>query len=254
MTLKTNAPFYIELVTPWIQDRLRSYFKLPPSSAKRQQNFNLLAIHKEDLKNDSLSTGAKDTRPLCKINVDKLVSEIDAKFISVWYNELSDDKTFKEEANELLRKLLKKISVQICAIDEMRLAHKLADLFLLHLKEYRRAFRRVKKGTAPDIQEAYRCTHPGSRSASTLEHTLHCLVNVLAGEFLQWELTSSLPCKLLLSLLAKRLLEAIRTFACPRWIFHNWIVTLKSTAEKNEETFSDEVDKNVSSPAKKVCS
>lgn len=78
------------------------------------------------------------------------------------------------------------------------------------------------------MEEAYKYLHPGSRNASTLEHMLHHLVTVLAQEFLQWELTSSLPCKLLLSILAKRLLITIDTISCPDWLFENLLKLLET--------------------------
>lgn len=96
--------------------------------------------------------------------------------------------------------------------------------FFIHF----RALRRVTKGSAQNLQEAYRCTHPGSRNPSTLEHSLHRLVSILANEFLQWELTSSLPCKLLLAIIAKRLQVILETVSCPNWIFENLFVALHS--------------------------
>lgn len=78
------------------------------------------------------------------------------------------------------------------------------------------------------MEEAYKYLHPGSRSASTLEHMLHHLITVLAQEFLQWELTSSLPCKLLLSILAKRLLITIDTISCPDWLLGNLLKLLEA--------------------------
>lgn len=93
---------------------------------------------------------------------------------------------------------------------------------------FHRALRRVEKGAAASVEEAYKYLHPGSRSASTLEHMLHRLVTVLAQEFLQWELTSSLPCKLLLSILAKRLLITIDTISCPDWLIENLLILLEA--------------------------
>lgn len=50
---------------------------------------------------------------------------------------------------------------------------------------------------------------------------LHQMVTILSEEFLQWELTSSLPCKILLSILAKRLLLVIETISSPNWLFQS---------------------------------
>lgn len=94
------------------------------------------------------------------------------------------------------------------------------------------------------MEEAYKYLHPGSRSASTLEHMLHRLVTVLAQEFLQWELTSSLPCKLLLSILAKRLLTTIDTISCPDWLIENLLRLLE--APSNEVATPIKQNSNVS--------
>ena len=98
-----------------------------------------------------------------------------------------------------------------------------------------RAVRRVQKGYASNIEEAYRCSHPGSRSALALEYTLGRLVTVIAREFLQWELSSSLPCKLLLSILSKRLLTMLETMSSPVWIL-NHLIKLNSTTESQIQT------------------
>ena len=82
------------------------------------------------------------------------------------------------------------------------------------------------------MEEAYKYLHPGSRSTSTLEHMLYRLVTVLAQEFLQWELISSLPCKLLLSILAKKLLIIIDTISCPNWLIENMLILLEAPLNK----------------------
>lgn len=96
------------------------------------------------------------------------------------------------------------------------------------ISTFHRALRRVEKGAASSVEEAYKYLHPGSRSASILEHMLHHLVTVLAQEFLQWELTSSSPCKLLLSILAKKLLITIDTISCPDWLIKNLLQLLET--------------------------
>lgn len=100
-----------------------------------------------------------------------------------------------------------------------------------------RALRRVEKGTATDIEDAYRYVHPGSRSQAALEHSLYRVVTVLAREFLQWELTSSLPCKLLFSILAKKLLSGIEAISSPEWIYREILTAMNSKPIENETSF-----------------
>lgn len=233
-------------VSSGIQATNKSFSVQDESDEKKEANDNGSLWSSSKNTEETKKIGETNSNPSKNMDVSKILRDIDAKFIDVWYNDLSNDHAFKEGANELLEKVLSKITFHIHSIDELRLAHKLADVFLLHLKEYRRALRRVEKGKALDIEEAYRCTHPGSRSPATIEHILHRLVTVLAGEFLQWELMSSLPCKLLLSVLAKRLLLTVQTVSCPRWIYENAIALLRSNTEKEHENVSATIDKNVS--------
>ena len=102
-----------------------------------------------------------------------------------------------------------------------------------------RALRRVEKGYAANVEEAYNYSHPGSRSTSALEYTLGRLVTVIAREFLQWELSSSLPCKLLLSILSKRLLTVLESISSPLW-FLNHLTHLNDPAEQILTEFSTE--------------
>ncbi|KAI4491090.1 hypothetical protein M0802_010400 [Mischocyttarus mexicanus] len=170
-----------------------------------------------------------------------IIKEINVDCIDVWYKNISTDKAFSNEAQTILKILFKKIFQKANSIDKLKLANKLADVVLLHLKEYRRALRRVEKGTCANLEEAYRCLHPGSRSLLTLEHIFHRLVTVLAQEFLQWELTSSLPCKLLVSILARKLLTMIQTISCPNWMFESLLKLLQSTPKEiNKQRTKDD--------------
>ncbi|XP_046435732.1 uncharacterized protein LOC124187716 isoform X1 [Neodiprion fabricii] len=173
-----------------------------------------------------------------KINVEKVINDIDANFVKIWYRNVSNDDAFPNESKQLLENLILKFNHQLIRIDRIELARKIGNIFLLHLKEYRRALRRVEKGTALDIEEAYRYVHPGSRSLAALEHSLHRVVTVLAREFLQWELTSSLPCKLLFSILAKKLLTGIESISSPEWILEEIVRAISSEPVKNEKCAS----------------
>ncbi|XP_015606328.1 uncharacterized protein LOC107273044 [Cephus cinctus] len=263
LALKATTPINIELITGWIRDRLENYLTCNIETVAKSkgaihnnkevndiQSTNVQRISNNVAKDDKgtqqlyckqsqneLKTGKVDNASIIrKLDLDRLVIQIDVKFISSWYKNLSSDKTFPDEAKGLLRKLLNRLQHQVTSLDKIKLTSKLADVLLLHLKEYRRALRRVKKGTASNLEEAYRCVHPGSRSTTALEHTLHRLVTILAREFLQWELTSSLPCKLLLSILASRLLQGIHTASCPNLIYEKLVVLLSAAPTENGTT------------------
>ncbi|XP_043462467.1 uncharacterized protein LOC122498679 isoform X3 [Leptopilina heterotoma] len=161
----------------------------------------------------------------------KIVNEIDNKFIQIWYENISDDKQFSQEAKNLILKLSLGLNERIKNVEKIQIVDKLAGVLIVHLKEYRRAVRRVEKGNAGTIEEAYNYSHPGSRSSAALEHTLGRLVTVIAREFLQWELGSSLPCKLLLSILARRLMSVLETISSPKWILQHLVHQLNTKTE-----------------------
>lgn len=226
-TLKATSPLNIEPINKLIRVRLgidghsmNSIIKIVPDEFANNETNDISKFNSIDAKTDNEFT---------TININNFINEINVRFIDTWYCDISDEKTFENKSNEILKKLFEKLFDKFTNINELRLTHKLADVLLLHLKEYRRALKRVERGKAKDIEDAHRCLHPGSRSTSALEHTIHRLVTVIAREFLQWEMTSSLPCKLLLSILAKRLLTILQESASPQWIFARIIAILEST-------------------------
>ncbi|XP_011173360.1 uncharacterized protein LOC105205638 [Solenopsis invicta] len=229
LMLKANSPIALEFMNKWIYKKLASQLH---SDSSLDENGSAEITRKNDSEKNSNSAQednvngdtCKNEIPLTrrkKLNITEMTQEINAKCIEIWYKNISNDKSFPDDAQDLLRKFLTRLIWKASLIDKIKLTNKLANVLLLHLKEYRRALRRVEKGTAASVEEAYKYLHPGSRSASTLEHMLYRLVTVLAQEFLQWELTSSLPCKLLLSILAKKLLTTIDTISCPDWLIEN---------------------------------
>ncbi|XP_036147499.1 uncharacterized protein LOC105834089 [Monomorium pharaonis] len=247
LTLKANSPIAIEFMNKWICKKLVDQLSLDCSvdenesieltrkgDNENQKNSNSTQKDSVKCKNDDSCKKENSLTRRKKLNVIEMTQEINAKYIEIWYKNISNDKSFPDEAQNLLIKFLTRLVWKASLIDKIKLTNKLASVLLLHLKEYRRALRRVEKGTAVNVEEAYKYLHPGSRSTSTLEHMLHRLVTVLAQEFLQWELTSSLPCKLLLSILAKKLLTTIDIISSPDWLIENLLRLLE--APTNEVT------------------
>ncbi|XP_060812511.1 uncharacterized protein LOC132905338 [Bombus pascuorum] len=262
VALKANRPLNIRFVNNWLYNKFINNLKLQIDSKEKSEciskyenevrtnkNTNSTQVSKEKQKEKVvIRSSGKDTSLKRKraVEIYNLVTEINLKCIKVWYKSISDDKSFPNEAQELLKKLLTKLFHKISLIDKIKLTHKLFNVFLLHLKEYHRALRRVEKGTAPNIEEAFRYLHPGSRNMPVLEHMLHRMVTILAQEFLQWELTSSLPCKLLLSILAKRLLIVVETVSSPNWLFQNLSDFLLQQTPKNVAKVQSKQEENIS--------
>ncbi|XP_051155993.1 uncharacterized protein LOC127278344 [Leptopilina boulardi] len=256
----SSLPFYfpilwallVTILSTWISCivfkhiiKADSSITLHPISIYLRNKFNAylqsrLVINKKYLIKKNSQKTINDNNKLTTINSPnnnkespekdkKIVHEIDSKYIQIWYQNISDDNQFSQEAKDLISKLSLGLNTRIEAVEKIQLVDKLAGVLIVHLKEYRRALRRVEKGFAANIEEAYNYSHPGSRSSTALEHTLGRLVTVIAREFLQWELGSSLPCKLLLSILARRLLSVLETISSPKWILQHLIHQLHST-------------------------
>ncbi|XP_076762870.1 uncharacterized protein LOC143430450 [Xylocopa sonorina] len=227
LALKANDPLDFKFLNNWLYQKLASNLKLYDSEKESENNDNRgdkIEVHKDTNSVPVSSEKRKEDISLKRkraVDINNLIKEINLKCVNVWYKSISDDKLFPNEAQELLRKLLTTLFDKISSMDKTKLTHKLSNVFLLHLKEYHRALRRVEKGTAPSVEEAFKYLHPGSRNTTALEHMLYQMVNILAQEFLQWELTSSLPCKLLLSIVAKKLLIGIKTVSSPNWLFRS---------------------------------
>ncbi|KAH0946146.1 hypothetical protein HN011_001262 [Eciton burchellii] len=245
--LKANSPITIKFIHKWIHTRLTSHLS---SDFSRDEKKDMEIIQKSDNENQKKSNFSQKNNVKCnnnaisrdtneipltrrkKLDVINMTQEINTRCIELWYKNISNNKSFPNEAQDLLKKFLTRLVWKISLIDKVKLSNKLANVLLLHLKEYRRALRRVEKGAIANVEEAYKYQHPGSRSTSTLEHMLHRLVTVLAQEFLQWELTSSLPCKLLLFILAKRLLIMINMISCPNWLIENLLKLLETPSKE----------------------
>ncbi|XP_017759617.1 PREDICTED: uncharacterized protein LOC108550382 [Eufriesea mexicana] len=263
LALKANCPLNIKFLNNWLYEKLTSNLKLCDYKTESEydkncenqieinKDINSVQVSNENQK-PSTNKGISPERKRAR-EIDNLVQEINLKCINVWYKSISDDASFPNEAQKLLKKLLSKLFHKINLIDKVRLTHKLSNVFLLHLKEYHRALRRVEKGTAPNVEEAFKYLHPGSRNVPALEYMLHRMVSILAQEFLQWEITSSLPCKLLLSILAKRLLIVIETVSSPIWLFQS-LLNLLQPVPKQVAKIQNKQEENVSNVKKAISS
>lgn len=154
VALKANRPLNIRFVNNWLYNKFVNNLKLQIDSKEKSEciskyenevrtnkNTNSTQVSKEKRKEKVvIRSSGKDTSLKRKRTVEiyNLVTEINLKCIKVWYKSISDDKSFPNEAQELLKKLLTKLFHKISLIDKIKLTHKLFNVFLLHLKEYQR--------------------------------------------------------------------------------------------------------------------
>lgn len=152
LTLKASSPITLEFVNKWIYRKLMNYLKLESSTDKDKSMKSCKTDCKQQQKSCS-NTSAKSnnnailqesctTKTLLtqgKIpDVTDMIQEINTKCIEIWYKNISNDKSFPDETQDLLRKFLTKLTWKITLIDKIKLTNKLSNVLLLHLKEYRR--------------------------------------------------------------------------------------------------------------------
>lgn len=157
LTLKANSPVNLEccIVNKWIYKKLVNQLKLDASVDKgknkkvdcksnSEQQENLGAVQESSVKPDNnaiLRDFHRNEVPLTKRkrpNVTDMTQEINAKCIEIWYKNISNDKSFPDEAQDLLSKFLTRLAWKVSLIDKVKLTNKLVNILLLHLKEYRR--------------------------------------------------------------------------------------------------------------------
>lgn len=135
--IKANAPINLESVFNWLGKTLGSdsqfwRFGKPMAPGK----FIMKDTAGIDIvKSLSMDVGEENQG---EDSLSRLINEIDSSFVRSWYSNISDDKTFPEETKTLLRLFFVKLNEQVKSVDKVKLVNQLADVFLLHFKEYRR--------------------------------------------------------------------------------------------------------------------
>lgn len=155
LTLKANSPIALGFITKWIRERLVGQLGSDSSidedgsteithqsDSENQKNSN--SAQKDSVKCNNGTTSSDNSKnkvPLTKrkkLNITEMTQEINTKCIEIWYKNISNDKSFPEEAQDLLSKFLTRLVCKASLIDKIKLINKLANVLLLHLKEYRR--------------------------------------------------------------------------------------------------------------------
>lgn len=101
-----------------------------------------------------LSQQKRELKPVPE-KVRRLTEDIEKHFINKWYTNISKDSSFTEESKYLLNDIINRLSeVQLCVGNKF-LLHGVLNIYLKHLKEFRRSLKRKEKydGT---VEELYR--------------------------------------------------------------------------------------------------
>ncbi|KAL1495045.1 hypothetical protein ABEB36_010528 [Hypothenemus hampei] len=138
--------------------------------------------------------------------IKRLTLDIDKYFISNWYCSISADINFTLESKVFLEEVLIRFMDMVATVNQTSVMHGVLNIFLKHLKEFRRSLKRKEKYNV-GIEELYRYSHICSdlNNKTSKSYFLHHLTISLLHRFINSELWNSLPCHILVSLLARKL-------------------------------------------------
>ncbi|XP_050498928.1 uncharacterized protein LOC114334891 isoform X2 [Diabrotica virgifera virgifera] len=143
--------------------------------------------------------------------LDGLVGDIDKYFLSIWYVYISSDAEFTKESRVFLEDVIKRlVEVQSCVHNKV-LTHSILNIFLRHLKEYRRGLKRKEKYSG-NIEELYRYSHIISTNPKVKNYFVQQLTTNVMRHFINSELWNSLPCQVLVSIIARKLILFLVNF------------------------------------------
>lgn len=135
----------------------------------------------------------------------QLIDDIDRYFIMKWYVNISENEMFIEESKHVVADVVRKMVEVQSGIDKKNLLHCCLNIYLKHLKEFKKTVKRKEKYEAK-VEELYRYSHSCISSRRTKKYYIHQLTNSLLSHFVNWELWNSLPCHILVSVLSRKLL------------------------------------------------
>lgn len=164
-------------------------------------------------------------------SVKQLTLDIDKYFIEKWFVYISKDPSFNNESQRILEEVLKKmVNVQL-SLDNETIIQVILNLYLKHLKEFRRSLKRREKYSGK-ISDLYRYSHMCSCSKKAKNYFVHQLTINLLNHFINWELGNSLPYQILVSIISKRVMIYILNLLSNPELINYYI--LKSCASESK--------------------
>lgn len=152
LTLKANSPLNLEFMNKWIYKKLGSHLRLH-FLIEKDESVDIIGDKNETQKSSSFAQESRvkynnntSSQHFCKtssmtkkkLDIENMTHQLNEKCIEIWYKNISSDRSFADKTQNLLSKLLKKLVWKAGLIDKITLTNKLANIMLLHLKEYRR--------------------------------------------------------------------------------------------------------------------
>ncbi|CAH0554955.1 unnamed protein product [Brassicogethes aeneus] len=165
--------------------------------------------------------------------VKKLAEDIDKYFITKWYRYISVNNDFTAESKCVLEDVLNRLSEVLMQVNSKKLLHGILNIYLKHLKEFRRTLKRKEK-YGGEIGELYRYSHVCINSEQSQKYYLHQLTINLLNHFINWELWNSLPCHALVSIIARKLTTYIlNLLSSPLFLNYHILNLIGSKAVKS---------------------
>ncbi|CAH1155933.1 unnamed protein product [Phaedon cochleariae] len=204
-------------------------------------------LHKLLQKNEPIQFG-KVTKPSLiqqrgdlKPNQEKvklLSQDIEEYFISKWYINISEDDDFPQESRLFLEEVISRFSEVQLGVNNKVLLHGMLNIYLKHLKEFRRTLIRKEKYEG-SIEDLYRYSHFCTTNLKSQDYFIHQLTTNLLRHFINSDLWNSLPCQVLVSVLARKLTAyLLNLISNPEILNYLLLDCLASKAVKEEYNLS----------------
>ncbi|XP_066155757.1 uncharacterized protein [Euwallacea fornicatus] len=191
-------------------------------------------------------TEASEAKRPAKVNLEsikKLTTDIDKYFISYWYWNISEDPSFPTETRVFIEEVLSHLLDTAFKVNPSSLIQGLLNVFLKHLKEFRKSLKRKEKYHM-SIEDLYRYSHICSITGSknSREYFAYHSTISLLRHFINSELWNSLPCHVLVSILARKvvsyLLNLLSNPEVLNYIILNALITKKEKDTLNLKQYS----------------
>ncbi|XP_074031796.1 uncharacterized protein isoform X2 [Leptinotarsa decemlineata] len=167
-----------------------------------------------------------------------LVDDIDKYFVSKWYKDISNDCDFTKESRLFLEEIITRLVEVQAGVNIKVVIHSILNIYLKHLKEFRRSLKRRDKygGT---VEELYRYSHICSNNSKAKDYFIHHLTINLLRHFINSELWNSLPCQILVSIMARKLTSfLLKLISNPEVLNYVLLKSLASKAIKEQYKLS----------------
>lgn len=141
--LKNNKPLQYNLQNCPYLGTLVQTCTSPTKEQPHSVNGSLPVVHDTQCKKD------------IEERIQEFAADIEKYYIARWYKSISLDNTFQLESRILLQDVTRRFLQVVVMVDGKKILHSALIILLKHLKEYRRAVRRLEKGRGT-IEETYR--------------------------------------------------------------------------------------------------